>query len=92
MSFIPTEKIFSPIKEEYPPNMSPINRNNYYTSNINAKYTSSFPTIPQNLNSVFSPKTKQIYPPLNNIENKMIYYQKNQYRPYPIVNIMITKI
>lgn len=86
MSFIPTEKIFSPIKEEYPPNMSPINRNNYYTSNINAKYTSSFPTIPQNLNSVFSPKTKQIYPPLNNIDNKMIYYLKNQYKPYPIVN------
>ena len=87
MSFIPTEKIFSPIKEEYPPNMSPNNRNNYYyTSNINAKYTSSFTKIPQNLNSVFSPRAKQIYPPLNNIDNKMIYYPTNQYRPYHFVN------
>ncbi len=86
MSFIPTEKITTSIKEIYPANISPKNYNNYYKTNYNLKYTSTFTNIPQNIIPLFSPK-KQNIPPLNNIDNKMsLIYPTNQYKPHPILN------
>ena len=62
MSFIPTEKITTSIKEIYPANISPKNYNNYYKTNYNLKYTSTFTNIPQNIIPLFSPKKQNIPP------------------------------
>ena len=93
MSVIPTEKILS-TEAEIIPAITPKNKNNNdYSSNVNSKYSSPFKRMNSTFKPFYSPSSKELNPPMNNIDPKtMLYYPTNPYPPYQPYNNNLNKM
>lgn len=90
MSLIPTEKNHASDTIIFPTTITPKNKNsNYNSSNINPKYSSPFKKMQNTFKPFYSPSSKEIYHPTNNIDPKsLLYYPTNPYQPYNNLNKM----